>query len=157
MGDPLTELGNRRILDGHLEQLVNLTIRSQTDLLCLLIDVDNFKHLNDQLGRAAGDELLVFLASLIRDDDLAVRMGGDEFVVLMPGATVPRGRQFTESLRQLFLQQIKAMHPTGPLVNLPMGAASLAGDHCPTGAALLSLAEKCPNRHGSVQSEPRSA
>lgn len=145
MRDPLTELGNRRFLDEHFEQLTKVSLASHTDLVCVLIDVDKFKEVNDSLGHAAGDELLVFIASLIRasvrHDDLAVRLGGDEFVVLMPGAAMHRVEAFTESLRKLLCQQAKLMYPNGPHPNLSIGIASLLGDRCDSSQRLLEVAD----------------
>lgn len=145
MRDPLTELGNRRFLNDRLEPLVEATRASNNDLIALMIDMDNFKQVNDQLGHAAGDELLVFLGSLImasvREDDLAIRLGGDEFLVLMPAATIERAGQLSESIRKLFLQQVRTMHPNGPHANLSIGVASLEGDGCRNGTELLEVGD----------------
>ena len=144
--DPLTELGNRRFLDENLEQLVKLSSASRADLVAALIDIDHFKEVNDTLGHAAGDELLVMIAGLIRagvrHDDLTVRLGGDEFVVLMPGATMSRVESFADSLRKHVRRQVRLMHPSGPHADLSIGIASLVTDHCTTGEQLLAAADQ---------------
>ena len=143
--DALTELGNRRFLDDNLEQLVKLSIASHTDLACVLIDVDKFKEVNDQLGHAAGDELIALLGGLIRasvrHDDLTIRLGGDEFVLLLPGAAMPRVEALTEGLRKLLRQQVKVKFANGPQPDLSIGIASLIADRCDTGEKLLAVAD----------------
>lgn len=145
MRDPLTELGNRRFLDEHLEKLLSVSRASHVELVCILIDVDKFKDVNDVLGHQAGDDLLVLLGRLIkgsvREDDLSVRLGGDEFVVLMPGAPMDRVERFCETLRKLFRQQAKTMFPSGPHANLSMGVATLLADGCEHGESLLAAAD----------------
>lgn len=144
--DSLTGLGNRQFLDEHLEHLVNAAIASDADLLCVLIDVDNFKQVNDQLGHAAGDELLTLLGELIRTsvrpEDVACRLGGDEFVLFMQGASLQRAYQFTEQLRRLFVQQAKLRFPSDPLPGLSIGVADLNQDQCDTASQLLARADE---------------
>lgn len=146
MRDSLTNLGNRRFLDEHLEPVIHSAVASQTDLICLMIDVDNFKQINDQLGHAAGDEVLGLLATLLqacsRREDLAVRYGGDEFVLLLPGATLERAAQIADMIRRLFRQQSKAITGGGPQPDLSIGVSSLARDGRQTGAELVTLADQ---------------
>ena len=145
MRDPLTNLGNRRFLDQHFESLVEASLVSHSDLICILIDVDNFKPMNDKLGHAAGDELLVFLAELItasiRRDDMKVRLGGDEFMMLLPGATTEYAGTLSQQLHKLFNQQIKMKYPSGPVASLSIGISSLLRDGCNSGKSLLSKAD----------------
>lgn len=145
MRDPLTELGNRRFLDEHLEQLVKVSLASHTDLIAVLIDIDRFKAVNDTLGHAAGDELLVVIGGLIRaavrHDDLTVRLGGDEFLALMPGAAMERVEAFAGALRKHVRRQVKVMHPRGPHADISVGIASLIADRCETGEQLVAAAD----------------
>jgi diguanylate cyclase (GGDEF)-like protein/PAS domain S-box-containing protein len=87
--DPLTGLANRVALDLHLERAMAAARREKSGLCLILLDLDDFKPVNDRHGHAVGDELLVFVArrmqSMIREADLAVRLGGDEFVILLEG------------------------------------------------------------------------
>lgn len=82
--DPVTGLPNRVALDRHLSALLDGPEQAQVALL--YCDVDRFKHVNDTLGHGSGDELLCVLAQrlqhCVRDTDLVVRMGGDEFVIV---------------------------------------------------------------------------
>jgi diguanylate cyclase (GGDEF)-like protein len=91
--DPLTGLLNRRAFDPRLLRLAEGAARDGTPLAVALIDVDRFKRVNDERGHIAGDEVLkrvtsVLLASL-SPDDVAVRQGGDEFVVALVGRELP--------------------------------------------------------------------
>jgi diguanylate cyclase (GGDEF)-like protein len=143
--DPLTDLANRRFLDQHLDPLVKSCRESRTDLSCIMIDVDGFKMVNDRLGHHAGDELLAFIASLVRSmvrgDDYAVRYGGDEFVILMPGANADRVRQFSDRLRELVVTQARHVIPQQLKLNLSMGVASLLHDRPSDGRELLRQAD----------------
>jgi diguanylate cyclase (GGDEF)-like protein/PAS domain S-box-containing protein len=86
--DPLTGLPNRSQLDERLNTLLALARRNDTQAAVLFIDLDNFKTVNDSLGHAVGDSLLVETArrlrEAVRDSDVVARLGGDEFVILLP-------------------------------------------------------------------------
>jgi len=86
--DPLTGLNNRRSGEQRLAEEISRSQRHGRPLTILLLDLNGLKHLNDKFGHAAGDELIrQFAARLnkaIRGSDLAVRLGGDEFLVLLP-------------------------------------------------------------------------
>jgi diguanylate cyclase len=105
--DPLTGLGNRRAMSHRLRQLAGEPAGA-----VLTVDLDGFKEVNDQLGHERGDDLLVLVASRITaavDDLDAFRVGGDEFIVLVPG---PPGRD--RQLAQTLLDDIRAAAPQVP-------------------------------------------
>ncbi|SFB78946.1 diguanylate cyclase (GGDEF) domain-containing protein [Marinospirillum celere] len=89
--DALTGLKNRRYLDESLEREVSLAKRNKSTLAVLMCDLDHFKSFNDAYGHDAGDQALRNLASLLqehfRETDLPCRFGGEEFVIIMPGAS----------------------------------------------------------------------
>ncbi len=84
--DPLTALPNRRLLQERLEHELKIARRYQRAGILFFLDLDRFKHINDSLGHSVGDKLLIETAdrlkTLLRDTDTAVRLGGDEFIIL---------------------------------------------------------------------------
>jgi len=91
--DELTGLPNRRLLRDRLSQAIAQGIRQDKQVALLLVDLDAFKSVNDQLGHTAGDKLLQALAGRLTDTvragDTACRYGGDEFVVMLPAIDHP--------------------------------------------------------------------
>jgi diguanylate cyclase (GGDEF)-like protein/PAS domain S-box-containing protein len=86
--DPLTDLANRALFQTRLEEAIVEARRQQSGLVLLVIDLDRFKDVNDNLGHASGDVLLQELArrwrALLHDGDTLARLGGDEFAVVLP-------------------------------------------------------------------------
>jgi diguanylate cyclase (GGDEF)-like protein len=103
--DVLTGLYNRRMLDQCLNELVSRCAQDRAPLCVLMIDVDDFKLLNDTLGHAAGDALLRAIGQLIRSSirqqDLAFRCGGDEFLIVLPQSPKPIGEALARRLSDL--------------------------------------------------------
>lgn len=86
--DVLTRLPNRRLLDDRIALAIRHARRSQNPLAVIFIDLDHFKQVNDTLGHAVGDELLLQVSERmeqkLREDDTLARLGGDEFIALLP-------------------------------------------------------------------------
>jgi len=99
--DPLTRLANRSLFRERVEHALDR--RSSADTAVLFIDLDNFKTINDSLGHAAGDHVLVETAhrvrSTLRAEDTASRLGGDEFAVLLEDADVTAAARVAERIR----------------------------------------------------------
>src|SRR5262249_41947297 len=116
--DGLTGLLNRRALDAALPGGGEEATRAGGAAGPLMLDVDNFKLLNDTRGHHAGDEFLKSLAQLIKSSvgeaDLAFRLGGDEFVVVMPGATREEAEARGERVRSLVDAFVKPMRCERP-------------------------------------------
>ncbi|MEM8796264.1 MAG: EAL domain-containing protein [Pseudomonadota bacterium] len=91
--DPLTGLANRRQLDEYLSRYDRRQFDRKGEIALLQVDLDRFKHINDTFGHAAGDQVLMHVAELIRsvtiESDLIARIGGDEFVIVCEDLTTP--------------------------------------------------------------------
>ncbi|HST44169.1 MAG TPA: diguanylate cyclase [Luteimonas sp.] len=101
--DPLTNLFNRRYLEENLQRELQRCERQGLPLSLLMIDIDHFKQFNDQHGHAAGDAVLAHvghtLQSLVRNEDLACRYGGEEFTVVLPEADADVAVERAEEIR----------------------------------------------------------
>ena len=101
--DALTGLFNRRYLDTHANALIAQARAAASPLSTLVIDIDHFKSVNDTHGHAAGDSVLREFAQRLRRNtrgvDLACRMGGEEFIIVMPDTPLWRARQIAERVR----------------------------------------------------------
>lgn len=100
--DPLTNLYNRRFLHDYLGRELVRAKREDARIAVLMIDLDHFKRVNDTAGHAAGDEVLVRLATLlkryIRGSDIACRFGGEEFTLVLPNATLQSAQARAEAI-----------------------------------------------------------
>ena len=102
--DSLTKLPTRRCAIRKLKVYWQESIRNNEPLVCIMIDADNFKQVNDTAGHDAGDRLLIELSHTLRDsfrsDDLVCRLGGDEFFVICPNTDLQGGIHIAELTRQ---------------------------------------------------------
>ena len=108
--DPLTGLFNRRALDQALELAWQGHLRTRQPLSLLMVDVDHFKRVNDTHGHAAGDQVLVHLAALLQRNlrvvDVVGRLGGEEFLLLLPGSDESQATVLAERLRQQVMASV---------------------------------------------------
>jgi diguanylate cyclase len=104
--DPLTGLHNRRGLERELEQLYLERPDGIEGCAVLLADIDHFKHVNDTYGHLFGDQIIraaaQALVGAIKGRDIAVRFGGEEFLLLLPGTPLDGARAFAEQIRLAF-------------------------------------------------------
>jgi two-component system cell cycle response regulator len=127
-------LQNRRYLETHLKTLVEQAKGNGRLLSLLFADVDNFKAINDTHGHAAGDNVLRELAQRfrrnVRNIDLIARVGGEEFVIVMPDTGMERALQVGERLRSAIASEpMRANGTTQLLVTASVGIATLDGPH----------------------------
>jgi diguanylate cyclase (GGDEF)-like protein len=101
--DPLTDLINRRIMMIKIEQEKERVNAGEKPFSLIMIDVDNFKQINDEYGHDGGDFVLINLARMInmclRKSDLVSRWGGDEFLVLLPETPAQNGQMVADKIR----------------------------------------------------------
>lgn len=143
--DPLTHLGNRRLFDEKFAEIFNAQRDARQDLSIVMIDVDHFKNLNDTLGHQAGDEVLAFIGELLkqglREQDLAIRYGGDEFVLILPSVSSEQAHNIAERTIRMFAQQAKLLR-VQPSPSMSAGIASLRTHQATTPQGLLETADR---------------
>lgn len=149
--DSLTGLYNRRYLEVHLQKLLQKNQESNKALAVLLIDIDHFKQVNDTYGHQAGDEVLKIFAERLKNNlrsfDLVARLGGEEFVALLPDVSEKRAHMVAERLRSSIADEIfKCTGEDGGVLELGVttsvgGALISSGEH--TTEEVLARADKC--------------
>ena len=136
--DPLTALYNRRALEVRASRLLDDVSNTRPGAL-LLIDIDNFKLVNDLYGHTAGDQLLIALSEMIRsvlpEGALAARLGGDEFVILLNNTSSEQIVGLGNALREQFHHTASQTFATPERVTLSIGANLF--DQSPTSLAAL--------------------
>ena len=145
--DALTGLHNRRYMNGQLDALVKRSRHGGEQVSVLVLDIDHFKAVNDGFGHDAGDEVLrefaVRLATNVRAVDLPCRLGGEEFVVVMPGAELEDARRVADRIRKdVGATPFRVMGGKELLtVTISIGVATTAGPD-DTPEALLKRADE---------------
>jgi diguanylate cyclase (GGDEF)-like protein len=145
--DPVTRLANRQYLIGRLEAELERAQRLQQPLAMMLVDVDDFKRVNDTWGHLEGDHLLREIGALLTDNvrlfDVCTRYGGEEFAVLMPGAYESVARLVAERVRRAVADAFRGAS-SGPKITLSAGVTLFQSGDTPerligrADAALLS-------------------
>jgi diguanylate cyclase (GGDEF)-like protein len=147
--DALTGLANRRSLEHEVRQEFDISRRQQTELFCLLIDLDAFKLVNDTLGHKTGDELIRLSADILRKNaqagDVAVRLGGDEFLLVTARGDVTQVVALADRLRQEFQRRAAEVLGGTTLPRMPsmsIGVSSRKATAAATIEELLSQADQ---------------
>src|SRR6266545_1955752 len=136
--DPLTGLGNRRHFDERLTRELDRAQRLGTSFSLCLLDLDDFKAINDTYGHAAGDEVLAATASCLRRGGEAFRCGGDEFALLLPGYSETAAAEVSAAI----CARIRELRdPGGHALNASAGTATLSPFASPNPAELLRTAD----------------
>ncbi len=147
--DALTNIGNRRMFDAHIERLWSQAIRTRAPIALLLVDLDHFKAFNDHAGHQAGDHCLARVAGAIaqsarRPLDIAARYGGEEFVVLLFDVKRDRVEELCRELHTN-LAALQLPHPAssvGPHVTVSIGAACVEPQTGRNHDGLIQLADE---------------
>lgn len=139
--DPLTGLSNRRVFERTLDQEIERTRRSKTPLTLAILDLDNFKQVNDTWGHLKGDEVLIDFADLLsrnsRRYDLVARIGGEEFAIILSGVGLVKAKQLLERL----LEGVRELTFNKPGSNETFSITCSAGISCYKGMVDVQMHE----------------
>ena len=128
--DPLTRLNNRWWLKQRLDSTFAVAARYGSDLSCMMIDLDEFKAVNDSFGHLHGDRVLELtgemIAREIRASDAAARYGGDEFIILMPRASADTAISLAHRLLRGFHRKVRAAAGLNDACSMCIGLACLS-------------------------------
>lgn len=129
--DPLTGLANRRAFVGHLGKALSRSAESEEPCAIVMMDLDYFKAINDTHGHQVGDNVLRYFAALcqrvFRGTDVVCRWGGEEFIVLLSGASQEQARLATRRLHQSLAREPFVHQGTAIALTVSMGLIPLSG------------------------------
>ena len=148
--DPLTGVYNRRFMEQRLREEVSKARRYHFKLAVLLLDLDHFKQVNDELGHQAGDQVLIEIGNLVnrelRDSDILARYGGEEFLVIAPNTAPSASKSLAERLRkriesQAFLSDFNKARKLEMQITVSIGVANF-GDSSNDEESLIQVADQ---------------
>jgi len=144
--DKLTGVFNRHFYDTQVRIEIERATRSGSDLTMLVVDIDDFKRINDSMGHRKGDEALAMVASLIKNNlrkiDTPFRYGGEEFVVLLPGTAETEAIHTAERLRMVISENRDVTDTEGRPITMTVSiGAAVFPAHARTEAELFSKAD----------------
>ncbi|HUH99164.1 MAG TPA: diguanylate cyclase [Anaerolineales bacterium] len=144
--DSLTNLINRRHFLEIAENAVQHLKISREHLALIMLDIDHYKSVNDKYGHKAGDDILTMVAAIIkrslRKGDIAGRYGGDEFLVLVSGASADHCFKIAERIRQAVARQEFQIGPVAMPVTISLGVVSIDPERVPPLDELINCADR---------------
>jgi diguanylate cyclase (GGDEF)-like protein len=144
--DSLTGINNRRFFDQRIGEEVARCLRTHEPMACLFMDIDHFKHINDQYGHQVGDQVLRKCAALIREQlrnsDVLARYGGEEFAAVLSYADTRTAFEIAERIRDSIARHDFTCHDAGGhstlAVTLSIGVSGLSSSTVPTDTETLT-------------------
>jgi diguanylate cyclase (GGDEF)-like protein len=145
--DELTGIANRRAALSRLQEALARCARGHEDLVLIALDVDHFKKLNDTYGHAAGDavlrEFVIRVKSQLREYDVLGRIGGEEFLAVLPGVSLEVGTGVAERVRQSVGNTPFHVVPDAEIpVTVSIGVSAASSESVPSVDALMQLADE---------------
>ena len=166
MTDPLTSLYNRRYLMERFHEEVERARRYKYPLACIMLDIDNFKTINDTYGHLQGDQILQQIAVIMKNSnrvvDIIARYGGEEFLLILPQTDLGGAQVVGERLGKLISETRFIRNDPDQLVTISLGASAFASDNVGTKEELLKSADdalleaKRQGKNRLVTAPPRS-
>jgi diguanylate cyclase (GGDEF)-like protein/PAS domain S-box-containing protein len=164
MHDPLTGLANRRYFNLTLDREFRISMRERSPISLIAVDVDHFKDYNDECGHPAGDDCLAqvghaMLAFSRRPNDLAARVGGDEFAVLLGNTDVVESQRLAEAMVKS-INDLEIVYGNSKQITITAGVASLIPRPLESNEHLLHEADKAlyrakeAGRNRAVHADP---
>ncbi|MEW6515957.1 MAG: diguanylate cyclase [candidate division FCPU426 bacterium] len=145
MTDPLTSLYNRRYLMERFHEEVERARRYKYPLACLMLDIDNFKFINDTYGHLQGDQILQQIAVIMKNSnrvvDIIARYGGEEFLLILPQTDLGGAKVVGERLCKLIAETRFIRNDPDQLITISLGASAFASDNAGTKEELLKMAD----------------
>lgn len=127
--DPLTDLPNRRLLESLLKREIASVQRYDYETVIIMLDIDDFKQINDAYGHPVGDSILIQLADLlknnVRESDTVARLGGEEFIILMRHTSVEEGYLLAERIRKIIMENSFTVGAATLRITSSFGVSSL--------------------------------
>lgn len=141
--DPLTGIYNRRYFDLYMKKVIPLSKRTNNPLSLIMIDIDHFKKVNDNYGHLCGDEALKHISDIIksnvRNSDAYIRLGGEEFVIILPRTLLDEAQILAERIREAVEQSDFIYHSEHIPISISLGVSQYEGEQV---EAFIETADK---------------
>ncbi|MBE0497460.1 MAG: GGDEF domain-containing protein [Campylobacterales bacterium] len=130
--DHLTQLYNRRYFETIAKEQLALARREKNDIAIIMLDIDDFKKINDAYGHQVGDKVLCFLANIFtehkRESDVVARYGGEEFIISLPNTSLDGASVYAENLRKKVESQTMQVDEVELTITISLGLTVFGSD-----------------------------
>ncbi len=144
--DPLTDIYNRRFGSQRLHEEYSRAVRGEYPLGIIMLDIDHFKDVNDSYGHMTGDRVLIHIATLIkkniREEDILIRYGGEEFLCILPGADRDTTQIIAERMRKKIMENVFKLNDNHIQITISGGISSYPETLATSPEILINEADK---------------